>query len=144
MKQFFHLDKEVDEAVHALEQKMGNDYSDRSERSVFTMCSMTYSNKNVSYRNGCEFIRYTAQILGEEYDQKYLGYGRPCQIEIRTPLGWLKENTDERTFPNLIRSLFAHWLLNSAGELDHLDKGMDSAVIFRSEIPSEMIYHFHY
>tara|TARA_B110001469_G_C9644353_1_gene325048 strand:- start:1918 stop:2649 length:732 start_codon:yes stop_codon:yes gene_type:complete len=144
MKDFFGLDSEVEEAVDALERKMSCSYSERSERSVFTMCSMTHSNQSLSYRDGCEFIRYASDILGKEYHQKYVTYGQPCHIEIRTPLEWFEKNTDDGDLSKLIRALLAHWLLLESDLEHYAEDRMNSSVIFQSDIPSEMIHHFHY
>lgn len=144
MKDFFELQGEVDEAVKALEQKLRG-YGRWNGGGVFTMCSITDSeNRNLGYKEGSEFIRRTAEILGSEYLKKYKNTGRPCYIETRVPLDWFEDNTDRNDLSSMIRNRLSHWILTATGNHYYAEDRMNFAIVYNSDIPADMIHHFHY
>tara|TARA_B110000037_G_scaffold110737_1_gene127951 strand:- start:271 stop:1020 length:750 start_codon:yes stop_codon:yes gene_type:complete len=144
MKDFFQLKDKVDEAVEALGQKLSG-YGDWNGSGVFTMCSKSDSEKRkLAYKEGSEFIRRTAEILGPKHLEKYKSTGRPCYIETRVPLSWFEENTDRNDLSGMIRYLLSHWILTETNNHYYAKDRMNFAVIYSADIPVDMIHHFHY
>lgn len=144
MKAFFDLADEVDAAAEQLEKELSG-YGKWNEGGVFTTCSMTDTeNRNVGYKEGSEFIRRTAKILGDQQLRQYEDLGSSCYIESRTPLDWFDGHTDNGDFSILTRHLLSHWLLTITNNHFHASDRMNCPVVFKSDIPASMIHHFHY
>lgn len=138
-KDFFGLDKRIDEIV----EELGPNYIRHGEGGVFCMRGIEAAKKNRSYHSdGSELVRSITHRLGTIEEEKYFSLGRPCFIEVCTPIEWFRQNS-QTDLDCLLRDIFVHWLWLQL-DLDWPGDPRRGGIEFKTDIPAEFIRAFHY
>ncbi|MGJ8649775.1 MAG: hypothetical protein ACSHX4_05405 [Opitutaceae bacterium] len=137
-KDFFGLDERIDDIV----EELGPDYIGHGEGGVFCMRGIEAAIKNRSYHSdGSELVRSITSRLGIE-EEKYFSAGRPCFIEVCTPIEWFR-NHSRTGIDCLLSDIFVHWLWLQL-DLDWPGDPRRGGIEFKTDIPAEFIRAFHY
>ena len=138
-KEFFGHEVRIDEIV----SELGSDYISHGESGVFCMRGREAAKKNRSYHSdGSELVRRITNRLGQIEEEKYFSAGKPCHIEVCTPIKWFNENSKTK-IECLLRNVFVHWLWVQL-ELDWPGDPREGGIVFKADIPPELIKAFHY